>query len=713
MDEYAGRVLAERYRLPVRPLGDDDFTESRAFDTFSGQEVLVRQVPLPEVVEAEVLEAEAVGAGPAGSGEWSGGGRFGGLRAPGVADRSPRDPAVRRALQAATAVAQLPDHPRLEQVFDVFAQDGSLWIVGELLAARPLSALLAERPLTPHRAAEIGADLLTALRMLHTDGRPHRNITARTVLVCDDGRAILTGLAAGAAQEALCGDDAPAGDDADEARPRTGLAAERAWQARLTVVGPVTERWAPEQAGPVGEDAPAPRPGPAADLWAVGALLFRSVQGHPPFPEDSTAELARLVRSGPPLDAAGCGPLRPVVEALLRRDPAERPDLAEVCDVLRALIRTAPEPEAERRLVTVPALEQGGAPRWLPIVRRRGELVRKGRHKKGRPAGRPPQPAPAAGAPAPPAARPPHPRRTPPAEEQAAPLAPPARLPRPPKQPKPLRQPKPSRAARPAKPPRQTAAPHRDGYEPDLLASGPRAAGPRRGAPRNLGRLLLGAILLLLVGAVAYAMAFLPKAGEDAKEGRRGADRTATSGAPPATGPAPTPSGAKDGGAPDTDGPQPTAPADVAPGFALRSDPRGFQIAVRDGWQRRGANAQGQVRYLGGDYELLVVPGRDGTARYGADPMAYLQNKEPELAPYRSSSWATAAGLRRIDVGRTAMAEGTFTWRDRSGREVYVRNLAMIHKGRYHLVLVIGPDGSGRREVDRLYEQATSSYRPR
>lgn len=723
MDEYAGRVLAERYRLPVRPLGDDDFTESRAFDTFSGQEVLVRQVPLPEVVEAEVLEAEAVGAGPAGSGEWSGGGRFGGFRATGVADRSPRDPAVRRALQAATTVAQLPDHPRLEQVFDVFAQDGSLWIVGELLTARPLSALLAERPLTPHRAAEIGADLLTALRMLHTEGRLHRNITARTVLVCKDGRAILTGLAAGAAQEALCGDDSPAADDTDDARPLTGLAAERARQARLTVVGPVTERWAPEQAAPVGEDAPAARPGPAADLWAVGALLFRSVQGHPPFPEDSTAELARLVRSGPPVDAAGCGPLRPVVEALLHRDPAERPGLDEVRHVLRALIRTAPEPEAERRLVTMPALEQGGAPRWLPIVRRRGELVRKGRHKKGRPAGRPEPSAQAAAAPAPPAARPPHPRRMPPAEERAVPPAsameqggppsPPARLPRPPKQPKPFRQPKPSRAARPARPPRGTAVPHRDAYEPELLASGPRPDRPRRGAPRHLGRLLLGAVLLLLVGAVAYAMAFLPKAGEDAKDGRRGADRTATSGAPPAGSPAPTPSAGKDGGSPDPGGSRPTAPTGVAPGFALRTDPRGFQIAVRDGWQRRAGDAQGQVRYLGGDYELLVVPGRDSTARYGADPMAYLQNKEPELAPYRGSSWATAAGLRRIDVGRTAMAEGTFTWRDGSGREVYVRNLAMIHNGRYHLVLVIGPDGSGRREVDRLYEQATSSYRPR
>ncbi|REK86692.1 hypothetical protein DY245_31155, partial [Streptomyces inhibens] len=306
-----------------------------------------------------------------------------------------------------------------------------------------------------------------------------------------------------------------------------------------------------------------------------------------------------------------------------------------------------------------------------------------------------------------------------PGPEQTGPAAPP-RLPRPPKQPKPLRQPGPARAARSAKPPRQARTSARDPYEQQMLGqvgleAGPRQARPARAA-RNLGRLLLTTILLLLVGAVIYAMAFLPKAGQGSKAGQRGADRTGTSGAAP--GGSPTPSGQdggrggeRNGGSAGTGAPQTTAPADVAKGFEVRTDPKGFQVAVRKGWQRRGANERGQVRYAGGDYELVIVPGRDTTARFGTDPMAYLQNKEAELAPYRTSSWASASGLRRIDVGKTAMAEGTFTWRDSSGREVYVRNLAMIHEGRYHLVLAIGPDND-RRGVDQLYEQATSAYRP-
>lgn len=60
MDDYAGRVLADRYRLPLPPADEYELTDTRAFDTYSGQEVLVRQVPLPEVVEAEVLDAEGL-----------------------------------------------------------------------------------------------------------------------------------------------------------------------------------------------------------------------------------------------------------------------------------------------------------------------------------------------------------------------------------------------------------------------------------------------------------------------------------------------------------------------------------------------------------------------------------------------------------------------------------------------------------------------------
>lgn len=863
MDDYAGRVLADRYRLPLPPSDAFELVETRAFDTYSGQEVLVRQVPLPEVVEAEVLDgSHSPGAarGPAGPAAGGAGARR--------TASGPGDPAVRRALVAATAAAQIPDHPRLDQVFHVFAEAGSLWIVSELVSARPLAALLAERTLSPHRAAEVAADVLTALRALHAQGWTHRNITARTVLICDDGRAILTGLAAGAAEEALCGYDpvpetaargersrpspygpgsgAPggpgpraggvprrggaatggttggtassgavephgAGDEPDEARnaraarsgaiaayhaaaraaaraaaegaarpaagastwgggnassgsapapgttrpwspdglvrggsaaggagtggargpegpgqggrpgvsaqgkpgapgrgaqpgvpahggpavpgqggrgqggptdgsspaspgrssngwghpkgPADALAAERARQARMVVVGAVTERWAPEQAWPVQENWQlAPPVGPAADLWALGALLFRVVQGHAPYPEESTAELVQVVCAEPPAYAEECGALRPVVESLMRKDPAERPEFEELRGWLRSLIRSAPEPELGSRTVTVPSIgaPAPGDPRRLPVVRRRGELVR-GRRVRASARG-------ATAAQAPENAHGRHKRTA---------------------------------AERRGEPPR---AQERSGLHTTGHLREERV--PATASPLRLGRLLLGLILLALVGAVLYAVLFMPRAEEGT--GRAPADRTGAAGALSAAPGGSAPAGTA--GRAATDGAGAGAGSGAAQGFALRKDAKGFAVAVAEDWQRRGENARGQVVYAGGDYELIVVPGRDTVAEFGGDPMAYQQDREPELAPYRASSWSGSSGLRRVDVGGTATAEGTFHWNDSGGRQIYVRNAAMILGDRYHLLQVRGPMEE-QRSVDTFFDQAMATYR--
>ncbi|MFC9032932.1 protein kinase [Streptomyces arboris] len=1007
MDDYAGRVLADRYRLPLPPSDGYELVETRAFDTYSGQEVLVRQVPLPEIVDAEVLDAD---------GRASAGGRT-----TGRAVRRSTDPAVRRAIEAAQAAAQVPDHPRLDQVFDVFAEAGSLWIVSELVAARPLAALLAERPLNPYRAAEIGSDVLTALRVLHAHGWTHRNITARTVLVCDDGRVMLTGLAAGAAEEALCGyapeplpDDEPAyeatgayeapgsyeapgayeapgiggaddtlgipvveavdavepgelpgelpgvpegrgayslppaeshdsqelplvppyvraqppqddayrpdrsegqapetpgtpgaygtpggqelvprpatpavpytpaprppaepgaasaaqlraaragaiaayragaraaarvtedrqqaagsapanlskeaprteeedatgilppprpepdtfepgpaahgpdatapgpasaglpgprltgpwgsppedpydddDDEDDEEGPRpprrvhlagtwddgpgsgrpvpaggsgqdalradsrrpgqaaiapatrlpaertpsstweeavagsrrtavyrgpaTPLAAERARQARIAVVGPVTERWAPEQAGPVHDNWQlAPPIGPSTDLWALGALLYRAVQGHAPYPEESAAELVQMVCAEPPAFAEECGALRPVVESLLRQDPTERPDFEELRGWLRSLVRSAPEPEAGADVVPLPAPD---ATR-LPVVRRRGELVRRrrgrfgggsahGRHRQGRrqrqqlekqrPAER-------------------HDLRQPPPRHES--LLPPE----PSGHPVDAWEPRPSRAPREPKGPRVLREPAR----------------PREGrSPRHLGRLLLILILLLMAAAITYAFMFMPKQEQGAQQGAPG-QPTGSAAPPPAASGSPAPSEGEASTDPGSQQPQTSRSAVALPsGYVLRKDAEGFEVGVPKDWQRSPANTDRQIRYSSDGFTLLVVPGRDTVKAAGGDPLDYQRVKQLELQPFRDSSWATSSGLRRVDVGRQAMAEGQFTWQESGGREVYVRNLAMIVDGRYHIVQVIGPEDE-RDKVTEIYQQAIASYR--
>ncbi|CAM5671941.1 Serine/threonine protein kinase OS=Streptomyces glaucescens OX=1907 GN=SGLAU_20520 PE=4 SV=1 [Streptomyces glaucescens] len=113
--------------------------------------------------------------------------------------------------------------------------------------------------------------------------------------------------------------------------------------------------------------------------------------------------------------------------------------------------------------------------------------------------------------------------------------------------------------------------------------------------------------------------------------------------------------------------------------------------------------------YTKGDFELIVVPGRDAADEYGGDPMAYQREREPELRPYRESTWASATGLKSIQVGGRTMAEGQYTWTGEDGGELFVRNLAILVDGRYHVLQLRGPE-SERDEVTRLYEQAAATY---
>jgi serine/threonine protein kinase len=637
VDEYAGRVLAGRYRLPRPPADEFELVETRAFDTYSGQEVLVRQLLLPEVVHAEVVGDEA---------------------AP-RADRHGVGDSAERALEAARAAAAVPDHPALVQVFDVLVEDGSLWVVSELVPARPIASLLADRLLTPYRAAEVAADLLGGLRALHAHGWAHRNITARTVLVCEDGRAMLDGLAFGAAQEALCGYDpvprevlAATGGERHGGwgGPDSALALERARQARITVVGPVTERWAPEQAGPVHQNWQlAPPVGPAADLWALGALLFRCVQGHPPFPEESAAELVGLVCAEPPALAEDCGPLRPVVESLLRQDPDERPQPEELRGWLRSLVRAAPEPDIGSRMVRVPA--GPGDPHKLPVVRRKGELVRLRRRR------------PAADATA---AAPAHGRH--------------AR----------------SRGQRPG--PAEAT-----GETVEVRRRTSQLGQTTARAPHRMGLLLVGLVLLLLAALVLYAVVFMPKGAGGVSSrslpaqvsGGAAAGLTA-----PASHDAPTP----------TDRSTQQTPS-LGSDFTVRADPAGFSVAVHNGWTR-SAGPNGETAFSsGGDMmQLVIVVGRDSAADYGTDPLAYL-DREPELVPFRSSTWSSAAGLKRLDAGGAAAAEGEFTWRDPdSGNQVYGCDLAIARAGRYDIVLLTGPDDQ-RSLISDYFDKAVRTFR--
>ncbi|MFF4488553.1 protein kinase [Streptomyces sp. NPDC001544] len=178
-------------------------------------------------------------------------------------------------------------------VYDVAVEGGRPWIVMELVRGLSLADQLeAEGPLPPQRAAHIGAEVLAALRAAHAAGVLHRDVKPANVLLANDGRVVLTDF---------------------------GIATVEGSSA-LTMTGEVIG--SPEYLAP--ERALGRTPGPESDLWSLGVLLYAAVEGGSPFRQDTPLSTLRAVVDEELPPPRRAGPLAPVIEGLLRKDPAER-----------------------------------------------------------------------------------------------------------------------------------------------------------------------------------------------------------------------------------------------------------------------------------------------------------------------------------------------------------------------------------------------------
>ena len=208
-----------------------------------------------------------------------------------------------RAMREGRIAASL-EHRGVVTVYDTFMADDRPWIVMELLRGRSLAqAVSRSGRLAPEQAARIGRPLLGALRAAHAAGILHRDVKPGNVLLTDDGRVLLTdfGLAA---------------IEGDPSLTQAGMV-----MGSPPYVSPERARGAPAT--------------PAADLWALGATLFLAVEGYGPYDRETPmAALSALVTEEPP-EARHAGPLRPLIEGLLTRDPARRLDGETAAELLR------------------------------------------------------------------------------------------------------------------------------------------------------------------------------------------------------------------------------------------------------------------------------------------------------------------------------------------------------------------------------------------
>ncbi|WP_051797342.1 protein kinase domain-containing protein [Catenuloplanes japonicus] len=219
-----------------------------------------------------------------------------------------------RSLREARAIAQL-NHSNAVRIFDVLIDGGDPWIVMEFIPSQPLhSVLRAEGPLSPAAAARIGLAVLGALSAAHRVGVLHRDVKPANVLLGTDGRIMLTDFGLATVED-------------DPTMTRTGI-----------VLGSPAYL-APERA--IGEPA-----GPASDLWSLGATLYAAVEGRSPYARSSSIATLAALATELPAPPQRAGTLFPVLEGLLRKDPARRINAAEAEKLLQQAAGSGEEASA-------------------------------------------------------------------------------------------------------------------------------------------------------------------------------------------------------------------------------------------------------------------------------------------------------------------------------------------------------------------------------
>jgi hypothetical protein len=202
---------------------------------------------------------------------------------------------MERFLREAEAMARLR-HPNVVGIHEVGAAQGVPFLSMELVGGGSLESLLLTGPLELQRTAEVALDVARGLAHAHEQGVVHRDLKPANVLLDSDGRALLTDF--GLARMT----------DTDEGLTKSGQ-----------VVG-TPHYMSPEQALGKGRHAT-----PASDVFGLGAVIYRTAEGAPPFDGETLLELVRQIATCEPRPIKLMDPaLSAIVACCLEKDPEDR-----------------------------------------------------------------------------------------------------------------------------------------------------------------------------------------------------------------------------------------------------------------------------------------------------------------------------------------------------------------------------------------------------
>jgi eukaryotic-like serine/threonine-protein kinase len=543
-------------------------------------------------------------------------------------DEAERETVRRRAVREAQMLARLR-HPNVVGVYDFFGEDDSPAIVMELVPFQSLRDNVRDvGSLPPARVARIGLGVLAGLRAAHQAGVVHRDVKPANILLGPEERVVLTDFGIAKAV------DSPT----------------------LTTSGIVIgspSYLAPERAR--GEPADA-----AADLWGLGASLYWAVEGKAPFERPGVLASLTAVVSEEPEPPLHAGPLEPVINGLLRKDPGTRLGAADAERMLQDALE-----QDTTAVRTTPMTEPGTGP--VPTV------------------------APAADI-GPAVASEPAPSEPEADTESLPPIA---------AEPVPVVMIAPEPAA--------AGVPDAAGSPDRAAAPGPQGPPPVwRGRPRRPRRLWAGLIALLGIAAITAAVAAAisrtsahqpPKASarSSVRASAPASPSASASSTPPSATSAPASSPAAPGGAAST----------VPSGYYRFTNSTGFSIGVPAGWQIQHVGHYVYIRDPANGGIFLLI---DQSDQPKPNPLADWQQQ----AAARQSTYPGYHLIRLVAVSypqAEKAADWQFTY-DRDGVEIEVLNRNVLANAHHAYALYWSTPASDWNAYYHYFQVFAATFQP-
>jgi serine/threonine protein kinase len=225
------------------------------------------------------------------------------LLQPGL-DQGEAEEARQRAMREGRIAARL-QHQHAISVYDVAEDEGQPVLVMEFLPSTSLAAMMSEHgPLPPREVARVGAQVAGALGAAHAAGVVHRDIKPGNILLGDNGTVKITDFGISRAQ-------------GDVQVTKTGMLA-----------------GTPAYLSP--DVAMGHEPTPASDVFSLGATLYAAIEGRPPFGDnENTLALLHAVAAAQVVPPQQSGPMSEPLMAMMQARPEDRPDMAQVHEMLQ------------------------------------------------------------------------------------------------------------------------------------------------------------------------------------------------------------------------------------------------------------------------------------------------------------------------------------------------------------------------------------------